>query len=250
MPHSMVGFLESHESITARNYRDQAGIAVSSILREGKIPILVSGTGFYLRAFLYGMYPVPDVPESIHKEVLAMDEAEVVRKLRELDEPAFLAISENDFYRYRRALEVNLMGVKWSSANQDTVGGYLQAHPEILVRGFFLDWDRAILYDRINQRVRDILPGLLAEAKEISRLYGRTCPGLQSLGYNFALDFLDGKITVDSFTEGVAKAHRNYAKRQITWFRKEPMLEACSWDFAFRYLRGLQLLIKKNKNME
>jgi tRNA dimethylallyltransferase len=67
------------------------------------------------------------------------------------------------------------------------------------------------------------------------------------LGYNFALDFLDGKMNIGTFYDGIAKTHRNYAKRQVTWFRKEPLLESVSWDFALRTLLEFQLLIK-NKN--
>jgi tRNA dimethylallyltransferase len=243
MPHKMVGILTANQSMDAKTFTERAGIAVESIQAEGKIPILVTGTGFYLKAFLYGMYPVPDVPPEIHNSVLALSEEEVIRELKEKDLTSYERISPNDFYRYRRALEISRLGSRWSELNGETNGGYIRAkRPNVL--GFFLDWDRRILYDRINKRAKEILLGMSKEAEEISLRYGRDCPGLKSLGYNFALDFLDGKISLETFYEGIAKAHRNYAKKQITWFRKEPLVQSATWDFARETLLDVQLLKK------
>jgi tRNA dimethylallyltransferase len=247
MPHSMVGFLNSNRSVEAKTFQILAAREVDRILSEGKIPILVAGTGFYLKAFLYGMYPAPNVPESIHSHVLGLKEEDVVAQLKELDRQAYDSISPNDYYRYRRALEINLTGTKWSEVKLDTEGGFLRSHSGLLIRGFFLDWDRKELYLRINERAKNILLPMAEEAKIISDRYGRDCPGLLSLGYDFALDFLAGRLNIETFYEGIAKTHRNYAKRQVTWFRKEPLLESVSWDFALRTLLGFQLLIKNNK---
>jgi tRNA dimethylallyltransferase len=246
MPHAMVGYLNSDENLDANLFRHMARESVQSIIDRNKIPILIAGTGFYLRAFLYGMYPVPEISEETRQMVNAMSDVEVLHQLKSLDMQAYEKISPNDFYRYRRALEVNLSGQMWSQLGEKTEGGFLEEVPDLAVLGLFIDWDRKILYERINQRVQSILVPMIEEAKVISLRYGKNCPGLKSLGYNFALDYIDGTLNVETFYEEIAKAHRNYAKRQITWFRKEPLLQAVSWDFALGTLVELQLL-KKNK---
>ncbi|MCC5814198.1 MAG: tRNA (adenosine(37)-N6)-dimethylallyltransferase MiaA [Leptospira sp.] len=246
MPHAMVGYLNSDENLDANLFRHMARESVQSILKRNKIPILMAGTGFYLRAFLYGMYPVPKISEETRQIVNNLSDVEVLHQLESLDMHAYQKISPNDFYRYRRALEVNLSGQKWSQLGEKTEGGFLDEIPGVSILGLFIDWDRKILYERINQRAKSILEPMIEEAKSISLRYGRNCPGLKSLGYNFALDYIDGTLNVESFYEEIAKAHRNYAKRQITWFRKEPLIRPVSWDYALGTLVELQLL-KKNK---
>ncbi len=248
MPHSMVQFLESHKTLDAKKYSELALTAYQEIRAKSKIPILVAGTGFYLKAFLYGMYPIPDVPESVHNEVLALSEEIVAFELQTRDPEAFKLISKNDFYRYRRALEVCRVAGSWSEFKKETRGGLLKSHPDLSIVGFFIDWDRDILYQRINERAHSILLPMAEECKKVQALYGRDCPGLKTLGYNFAVDYVEQNLSLDSFYEEIAKDHRNYAKRQITWFKKEPLLQSVSWDFALERLLEFQLLIKKNKN--
>jgi tRNA dimethylallyltransferase len=248
MPHSMVQFVDSQQTLDAKKYAELALIEYQKIQAKSKIPILIAGTGFYLKAFLYGMYPIPDVPEKIHNEILALSNESVVSELQRLDPSAYMQISKNDFYRYRRALEVCWVAGSWSQFKQETKGGLLKSHPELRIIGYFLDWDREILYQRINKRAYSILLPMAEECKKVQELYGRDCPGLKTLGYNFALDYVDQNLSLDSFYEEIAKDHRNYAKRQITWFKKEPLLQSVSWDFALERLLEFQLLIKKNKN--
>lgn len=244
MPHHLVGILSSNEDMDANRYRKLAGEAVQKIIDKKKIPILTAGTGFYLRAFLYGMYPVPKIPADVRNHVNSLSEGMVLEELEKMDSIAKEEISPNDFYRYRRALEVAYMGVKWSDLKTKTDGGYLTENPGIRVRGFFLDWNRNELYERINRRAESLLIPMAQEARKISERYGRNCPGLKTLGYNFALDYIDGSLNIESFCEEIAKAHRNYAKRQITWFRKQPLLESFSWDCVLGILADMQLLTK------
>lgn len=247
MPHALIQFQTSNQRIDAKEFADLALQAYLRIHAKGKIPILVAGTGFYLRAFLYGMYPVPDIAIDVHQAVIDLPDELVIQELKERDPEAFEYISSNDFYRYRRALEVCRTSGSWSKFKQETIGGLLKSKEKFNILGFFLDWDREILYSRINQRAKDLLLPMAEEASKVRDQYGADCPGLNTLGYNFALDFLDNKMNLDSFYEGIAKAHRNYAKRQITWFKKEPLLQKVSWDFAMENLLEVQLLVIKNK---
>ncbi len=235
IPHWIVGTLTADKSTNAKEYSEWARQAVFSIWEKKKIPFFICGTGFYLRAFLLGMYPVPNVPQETKDFAQNIPLSEAVALLKEKDSKAFTNISETDGYRVRRALEVVLTGVLWSEVSSQTTGGFLQEFPELQPKGAWIDWPREELYRRIEERVPGLLKdGMLEETKQVEEKYGSDCPGLQSLGYNFALDFLYGRIDVNSFLERVAQSHRNYAKRQVTWFRKDPLLSPMSWETALK----------------
>jgi tRNA dimethylallyltransferase len=241
MPHHLVGTLYANESLNARSYSASARKAVSEIWQKGKIPILVCGSGFYLRAFLNGMFPVPEILPHIKEEAQNMPLAEAIEIIKEKDILALQNIGESDIYRIRRILEVVLSGTSWSDISQVTVGGFLKEHPGLVVRGYWLDWNRDELYARINERVLDLLTnGMIEETKIVLEKYGETCPGLGSLGYNFALDFLHGNIDTNSFIERLAQSHRNYAKRQVTWFRKDPLLLPATWKQVFDEFKNIE----------
>ncbi|TGN06803.1 tRNA (adenosine(37)-N6)-dimethylallyltransferase MiaA [Leptospira ilyithenensis] len=235
IPHWVVGILTADKSPNAKQYSTWARDAILSIWNKNKTPFLVCGTGFYLRAFLMGMFPVPNVPQDTKDFAQNLPLSEAVLLLKEKDPKAFRNISETDGYRIRRALEVVLTGVLWSEVSSRTTGGFLEEFPDLKPKAVWLDWPRADLYARIETRVPGLLKdGMLEESKLVLEKYGPDCPGLHSLGYNFALDFLYGKIDFNTLLERLAQSHRNYAKRQITWFRKDPLLVPMSWDSAFK----------------
>ncbi|TGL52322.1 tRNA (adenosine(37)-N6)-dimethylallyltransferase MiaA [Leptospira kemamanensis] len=238
--HWLVGFLNANEAINANQFSLLARDAILDIQSRGKIPFLIGGTGFYLRAFLLGMYPVPNVPKETKEYVLTLPLEEARGLLQSKDPKAMEALNEQDGYRIKRALEVVLTGVLWSDVSKETVGGYLADHPDVTLVGHWLDWPREILYQRINERVKEIATGMLAETKEVVSLYGSDCPGLRTLGYNFALAFLNGMIDINTFIEQLAQSHRNYAKRQITWFKKESFLSPISYDAAVQLYTNIE----------
>lgn len=241
MPHALVGTLRADQSVNARSYSEEARLAIDRIWHAGKIPILVCGSGFYLRAFLKGMFPVPDISSEIRKRAQNIPLAEALEILREKDTLALANIDESDAYRVRRALEVILSGSLWSEVSKVTVGGFLEEHPGLQVKGFWINWPREELYKRINERIPQLIKnGMLEETKIVLETYGRQCPGLGSLGYNFALDFLSGKIDTNSFIEQLAQAHRNYAKRQVTWFRKDPLLLPATWNEVLNEFKNIE----------
>lgn len=237
--HWLVGFLNANESVNASQFSIWAGEAIQDITARGKIPFLIGGTGFYLRAFLLGMYPVPNVPKETKDYVLELSLEEARTQLFSKDPKALTSLSPQDGYRIKRALEVVLTGVLWSDVSRDTVGGYLREHPDVQIIGHWLDWPRDFLYQRINTRVKQIATGMLAETKEVISRYGADCPGLRTLGYNFALAFLNGTIDINTFIEQLAQSHRNYAKRQITWFKKDPLLSPISFEAAVQLFTNI-----------
>jgi len=235
IPHWLVGILDADESPNAKQYSSLARDAVLSIWNKNKTPFLVCGTGFYLRAFLMGMFPVPNVSIETKDFAQSIPLEEAISLLKEKDPKALQTISETDGYRIRRALEVVLTGVLWSEVSSRTTGGFLEEFPDLKPKAVWLDWQRPDLYARIESRVPGLVQdGMLEETKSVLETYGEDCPGLHSLGYNFALDFLYGKIDFNTFLERLAQSHRNYAKRQVTWFRKDPLLVPMSWDSALK----------------
>lgn len=238
--HWLVGFLNANEAINANQFSLLARDAILDIQSRGKIPFLIGGTGFYLRAFLLGMYPVPNVPKETKEYVFTLPLEEARGLLQSKDPKAMEVLNEQDGYRIKRALEVVLTGVLWSDVSKETVGGYLADHPDVKLVGHWLDWPREILYKRINARVEEIVSAMLEETKEVVSKYGPNCPGLRTLGYNFALAFLNGMIDINTFIEQLARSHRNYAKRQITWFKKESFLSPISFDAAVQLYTNIE----------
>lgn len=238
--HHLVDFLSPREKINASTFVQMANDVLEKILSKNKIPIIVCGTGFYLKAFLYGMFPVPKISEETKRRLEAMTKSERWALLEEIDSEAQRKLSQNDEYRIFRALEVNLSGVKWSELKNEESEGLLKRN-DIEVTGFFLDEDRKQLYERINKRADEMIKnGMIEETKMILEKYGEDCPALNTLGYNFTLEFIRGKLDIESLRENLKKSHRNYAKKQITWFRKEKILLPISKENALDYLIKIQ----------
>lgn len=241
MPHHLVGILDPDQDINAKAYSEMASQAIQTVWSKAKIPILTAGTGFYLKAFLYGMFPAPDISEKIRSLVARMPLDEKLHSLGEIDPEALQSISKTDEYRLGRALEVNLSGQRWSEVLQQKNPGFLEEKkPEILVSAF-LEWNRAELYSRINERAKRIVEEgkMVEEARRIISEYGKECPGIRTLGYNFALEIIEGSRNLESFYEKLSQVHRNYAKRQITWFRKETILQKMSWEDAYKEIKKI-----------
>lgn len=240
IPHHLIGFLSANEAPNASLFCKWAETTIESIASRGKIPFLVGGTGFYLRAFLFGMFPVPNVPESTKEYVNQLSLDEATKILQEKDPKALQSLFANDGYRIRRALEVVLSGSLWSEVSQKLEGGYLEKRNDLQIVGRWLDPPREILYKRINDRIPLLIEGMLEETKFVREKYGDDVPGLRTLGYNFALDFLNGKLERNTFIEELAQSHRNYAKRQVTWFKKDPILSPISYEEAVQLYTNIE----------
>ena len=208
------------------------------ILLKNKIPLITCGTGFYLKAFLYGMNDYPEISPDIKNKILQMGKLQKIETLESLDPERFREIHTNDEYRLDRALEIALIGEKWHS--RSPMGGYLQKS-DIEWTGLYLDGSRGDLYRRIDMRSEKmIVSGLLEETQAVMEEYGEFCPALNSLGYNFAVENIQGKITLECLKEKFSQSHRNYAKRQITWFKKETFLKSCTSLEAYSFLKNIE----------
>jgi tRNA dimethylallyltransferase len=238
--HHLVDFLAPNETINAASFIALAEQAVEGIYLRGKIPILTCGTGFYLKAFLYGMYPVPQVNPETRTQLESLSREERWNLLQEVDRETSLVINANDDYRVVRALEVfQSGGVKWSELKENKNDGYL-TKGKLEVAGIFIQRERSELYDRINLRCKMMIDsGILEETKEVLKDFGEEAPALNSLGYNFALDYIKGRISMESFLEEFSRSHRNYAKKQVTWFKKEEILKATDWKTALEQIKNI-----------
>jgi len=211
---------------TAGDYSRAARTAIAAIAAGGKLPIVTGGTGLYLRALLQGLFPGPRRSAGLRDRLLQKAEtrgpAVLHRILKRIDPASAARVHANDLAKVIRAIEVTLaagrpMSEAWKEGREPLTGYRL------LRLG--LDPQRLQLYERINDRARVMFAeGLVEETRHLLARYGHA-PALASLGYRQAADFLAGKLTLDQAVAAASQGHRNYAKRQLTWFRREP--EVC-----------------------
>lgn len=224
IPHHLIDVVEPTAQVTAGEYARQARAAIEQIDRRDKVSIVAGGTGLYMRALLEGLFPGPnrseDLRERLRGRAAELGPAYLHRVLRRMDREAATRIHANDTAKVIRAIEVCLASRQKLSAmwekGRDALVGF-----RILRLG--LDPERAQLYERINQRARLMFEaGLVAETRGIVEKYGPAAWPLSSLGYKQAVQVLRGDISEAAALAEAQQAHRNYAKRQMTWFRKEP----------------------------
>jgi len=222
--HHLLDVRDPAEVFTAGDYAQAARRVVGEIAARGHLPVVVGGTGLYLRAFLEGLFAGPKRSEALRERLreLAREKGSphLHRMLVRFDPEAAGKIHPNDAPKLIRALEVCLesrqkMTHLWQRG-RDPLTGF-----RILRIG--LNPDRAALYERINQRARRMFDsGLVEETQRLVARYSDSIPQLQSLGYRQALQMLRGEVARESAITAAQQAHRNYAKRQMTWFRREP----------------------------
>ena len=223
-PHHLLDCIAPTSHITAGEYARQARQVLDEIKARQHLPIVVGGTGLYLRALLEGLFPGPqrseELRERLRERASSCGSHHLHKILRRLDPPAAEKIHPNDTAKLIRAIEVcvtskNKMTDLWRQG-RDPLHGF-----RILRLG--LDPDRQALYARINQRAQNMFEdGLIEETKTLLNKYGTAATGLSSLGYKQAAQLLRGELTREQAMQAAQQAHRNYAKRQLTWFRREP----------------------------
>jgi tRNA dimethylallyltransferase len=222
-PHHLLDIVDPREAFTAGDYARVARDTIGDIARRGRLPIVAGGTGLYLRALLEGLFEGPPRSEELRERLRARDREKgpgyLHGVLKRLDPDAAASIHANDTPKLIRGIEVCIsarerMSELWKRG-RDPLRGF-----RVLKIG--LNPDRNALYTRLNARAAKMFEaGLIDETRRLMDRYGDDARPLGSTGYAQAVQFLRGEIDRKLALWAAQQSHRNYAKRQITWFRRE-----------------------------
>ena len=220
--HYLIDCVSPDERYSVANFKKDAKAAIKEIVQKGKTPIVVGGTGLYVDSLIYEIdYNDIEIDEQYRNQLEDIAKNDGLDKLYEeakkIDPEAISKISENDQKRIIRVLEIYHSTGK-TKTEQEAMS---RKEPEYDYKVFALNWERDILYERINKRV-DIMieQGLIEEVKNIKEKYNKFPTAMQGLGYKEVVDYLDGKYSKEEMIEKIKMETRRYAKRQLTWFRK------------------------------
>lgn len=227
VPHHMIDIVSPDESFSVSDFKERAEKIIEDIIARGKMPIIVGGTGLYINSLIYNYgFACANRDDTYREHLQSLAETHgkeyVHSMLKEVDIASYERLYPNDLKRVIRALEVYEVTGK-------TLNQYTLENQEVLydipynVHYFVINMEREELYSRIDQRVDIMLNGGLA--KEVIKLkekgYTSNMQSMKGIGYKEILDYLDEKISYDEAVYLIKKGSRNYAKRQLTWFRKE-----------------------------
>lgn len=226
--HHLIDVITPDQSFNAGEFRKHALHIIRELHAKGQIPIVCGGTGLYIKALLEGLF-IADIDTAIIRqqleaELLCNGLGSLYSELREIDGAAAERISENDKQRILRALEVYRATGLTISEHWKKQERQQELHPFRIL----LQDDRKLLYNRIDKRILTMIEaGLINEINEIIALgYDWTDPGFNSVGYKEFRDYFAGEAELEDCIEAAQQHTRNYAKRQITWYRK------CSFHLA------------------
>ena len=224
IPHYMIDVVDPDVNYSAGLYAKQAKEHIKNILSRGKIPIVVGGTGLYLRILLEN-YDLPDTEPDykLRNELSKLSFDELFQILYNLDSSAALSVEKNGKKKLIRYIEiVKLTGLPISKARGK------REQNEFDIEWIGLNFPREELYDRINKRVDLMIElGLINETKDLLNKFGRVPNIIDTIGYREIISYLDGELTLDKAKDKLKQNTRNYAKRQLTWFRKN---ENIKWN--------------------
>lgn len=225
IPHNLIDIVEPNEEFSVAQYKQLAIDTIKNIVVRGKYPILVGGTGLYINSLIFnyeftGTYK--DSEYRNHLEVLANENGRnfVHEMLREVDMDSYNRLYPNDLKRVIRALEVYKITGKTISKLNENQDIYNIPYN---INYYVLNMDREQLYNRINRRV-DIMieKGLVDEVIKLKDMgYNSSMQSMKGIGYKEILYYLENKISLGEAIEMIKQGSRNYAKRQLTWFRKD-----------------------------
>jgi len=229
VPHHLIDILEASESFSAGEFARLARVAIEEILGRQRQPLVLGGSGLYLRALLEGISPIPPTSKEIRSQLRQRLETEGLEALRaelsDLDTASAERLRKGDTQRILRALEVVLStGRPLSSWLADNPTG--QGPLDAIRIGLTLP--RTVLYDRIAERVRRMIEaGWVEEVEDLlGRGLGSELPPFQAIGYRELTTYIGGETSLEEAVTAIVRATRRYAKRQMTWFRKE---RAVTW---------------------
>jgi tRNA dimethylallyltransferase len=221
-PHRLFGYRDAATACSAADWAEDAKIEIDAAHAQGQLPILVGGTGLYLRTLLYGIAPVPDIDPDIRSIVRSLPTHRAYFALRREDPDAAARLAPQDSTRIARALEViRSTGRSLSSWQQQLVGGI---DHQVSISAAILIPPRGWLYERCDGRFAAMLEGGAIEEVEAlrARELDTELPAMRAIGVRDIIDWMDGRIDRPTMISQAQAATRRYAKRQYTWFRHQP----------------------------
>ena len=249
--HHMIDVVMPDKSFTVVDYKNMAEKEINDVIRRNKLPIIVGGTGFYINSLTCNMNfseAESDIEYRKYLEDLAKEKGNeyVHNLLKEIDPISYEKIHANNLKRVIRALEVyKISGKPFSSFNDlDT---FYKSKYDIYY--YVLTMNRDKLYNRINLRVDKMMDdGLLQECINLKELgYNTSMQSMQGIGYKEVFYYLDKKISLEEAIDMIKQGSRNYAKRQLTWFKKDPRVKFIDKDI-YSEDDIINLIVKDLKN--
>ena len=221
--HYLIDFVEPNQRYSVAEFKKDAEKAIEEILQKGKTPIVVGGTGLYVDSLIYGIeYQDIEFDEKYRKQLEERVEKEGLETLyneaKNIDSQAVEKISTNDQKRILRILEI------YKATGKNKTEQEIESRKNGVkydYKVFAINMDREKLYERINKRV-DIMieSGLVEEVESLLKKYNEFPTAMQGLGYKEVVEYLQGKLSKEEMIEKIKRETRRYAKRQLTWFRK------------------------------
>ena len=230
--HYLVDIVNPDEEFSVAKYKELAEQAIEEVLKKGKVPIIVGGTGLYVSVLTNGI-ELSEEKEDNSIRILLEERVKkegidgLYSELQEIDPESALKIDKNNTRRVIRALEIyKLTGKTKTQADKDSI-----KEPKYDYSTYGILTDREELYNRINMRV-DIMieQGLIEEVKELREKYNFSKTALQGIGYKEVIEYLDGRVSKEEMIEKIKLESRRYAKRQMTWFKRDKNIKWYSRD--------------------
>ena len=217
IPHYLIDEVEPTEKFSVADFVERADRAIEEIWKRGKYPIVVGGTGFYIKALLFGLPQTPPSDERIREELKKLSDQELYAEVLKVSPDYAEKVGPKDRKRLIRALEVYRLTGKPITAFEQW-----GSRPRYPFLGYFLYRNRPELYKRIEDRVESqVKRGLVEEARRLLSL-GEDLTALQALGYKEMAGYLKGEVSLEEAKRLLKRRTKEFAKRQFTWFRKEP----------------------------
>lgn len=225
--HHLIDFLDPMEDYNVSKFEKDALQKISRIINNKKIPIVVGGSGLYIRAIVDGIFDTVDTDESIRENL--MDERKkfgndyIYEKLKKFDSKTASTLLPQNWKRIIRALEVYFITGTPIWKHQEEY----KREVDLTFLQFGLNWDRKVLYENIENRVDEMIElGLVEEIKSLlENGYTKELNALNTVGYKEIIEYLEDKISLERAVELIKRNTRRYAKRQLTWFRKDERIK-------------------------
>ena len=221
--HHLLDFVSPEERYSVANFKTDAKIKIEEILKKGKTPIIVGGTGLYIDSMIYGIeFQDEKIDKEYREELNELAEKEGLERLyeeaRKIDPEAMKKISINDKKRIIRVLEIyHKTGKTKTEVEKESRKNEIKYNYKM----FAITMNREKLYERIEKRVDQMIEqGLIEEVQSILNKYHKFPTAMQGLGYKEVVEYLENKLTKEEMIEKIKKKTRHYAKRQLTWFKK------------------------------